>query len=156
VVDGAILQLLDRRYFTTGDFHETRAGACRLLAPLSHDLAALIPTYAAAVAPIAERTAHAIARTSPGQITLTTPLSRSNTTGAQTRGQRSAHRRTNPTAAVGRRTCRMCGTDLYGAARQLCPTCWPIARYDASSAAGEPTTMAGGHSSDTGKTSSPV
>jgi len=27
-----------------------------------------------------------------------------------------------------RRTCQQCGAQLYGSARKLCPTCWPITR----------------------------
>jgi CRISPR associated protein, Cas1 family len=67
------------------------------------------------------------ARDSPAKIDLRTPLSRANTTRAQTRGRRSAHRQTTPTAAA-RKTCQRCGADLYGSARKLCPTCWPVMR----------------------------
>jgi CRISPR-associated endonuclease Cas1 len=129
VVDRHILTLLDRRHFTRRDFHETPAGSCRLVPPLTHDLADAIPAYAAAVASLAEGVAHALARSSPGQITLTTPLSRANNVNTQVRGARSAHR-TPATSRQGRRTCRVCGADLYGSARQLCPTCWPVARNE--------------------------
>jgi hypothetical protein len=27
-----------------------------------------------------------------------------------------------------RKTCQRCGADLYGSARKLCPTCWPVMR----------------------------
>ena len=134
IADAAVLGLLQRRYFSFRDVHETRTGVCRLLAPLTHDIAAVIPDIAAAVAPIAEQIAHTIARSSPGRIRLTTPLSRANTTGGQSRGARSVNRRPTQPVVIGGRTCRMCGTDLYGAARQLCPTCWPVARYDSGNA----------------------
>lgn len=91
-VDRRVLQLLARRHFRAADFHETRTGACRILPPLTHQLADSIGDYAKLIAPIAEQVAHAIARTSPGKITLTTPLSRSNTAAVQTRGARTANR----------------------------------------------------------------
>jgi CRISPR-associated endonuclease Cas1 len=129
IVERQVLQLLDRRHFTTADVHETRTGACRLLPPLTHELAEALPGYAAAVAPFAEAVVHALAGSSPGKIALTTPLSRANTVNAQTRGAGSAHRRHDDTPAP-RRTCRSCGVELYGSARKLCPTCWPVARTE--------------------------
>ncbi len=122
-----VLQLLQSRHFRWSDLHETRQGACRLLAPLTHDLAEAIHSYAEAVAPLAEQVAHAIAATSPGKITLTTPLTRANVAAAQTRGRRGQNKRAT-VSAVGRATCRVCGVELYGRARKLCPTCWPVAR----------------------------
>jgi hypothetical protein len=129
IVERHVLQLLDRRHFTTADVHETRTGACRLLPPLTHELAEALPGYAAAVAPFAEAVVHALAGSSPGKIALTTPLSRANTVNAQTRGAGSAHRRHDDTSAP-RRTCRSCGVELYGSARKLCTICWPVARTE--------------------------
>jgi CRISPR-associated endonuclease Cas1 len=129
VAERHVLELLQQRYFHASDFHETRHGVCRLLPPLTHDLAQATPTYAAAVAPLAEQLAHALAMTSPGKISLTTPLTRANITNAQIRGKRRGNRRAAGTRAP-RRTCRTCGADLYGSARQLCPTCWPVARNE--------------------------
>lgn len=128
VVDAAVLRMLDRRYFRASDFHETAQGACRLLPPLTHELAEHMPTYARAIAPIAEHVAHALAESSPGQIELRTPLTRSNTTGAQQLGARSARRGTPPSAPKGSPTCRNCGTTLAEAKRQLCPAYWPVTR----------------------------
>ena len=129
IVERQVLQLLDRRHFTTADVHETRTGACRLLPPLTHELAEALPIYAAAVASFAEAIVHALAGSSPGKIALTTPLSRANTVNAQTRGAGSAHRRQDDTSAP-RRTCRSCGVELFGSARKLCTTCWPIQRQE--------------------------
>ncbi len=92
LVDAAILRLLGRRFFRASDFHETGQGACRLLPPLTHELAEHLPTYARAIAPIVEHVARTLASTSPGQIELRTPLTRSNTTRAQQPGARSARR----------------------------------------------------------------
>jgi CRISPR-associated endonuclease Cas1 len=148
IVDDVVLRLLETRWFSRRDLHETPQGSCRLVAPLTHELAAAVPNYASAVAPIAEQVAHTLAQSSPGKITLTTPLSRANTTGAQTRGARSARRRDSAPVQIGRRTCRMCGRDLYGAARQLCPTCWPVARYDSGAATPGGTTLGDGWTFD--------
>ncbi len=126
VVERHILTLLTARTFRAADFHETRRGACRLLEPLTHDLTLWMPTYATFIAPLAEKISHALARSSPGQIELRTPLSRANTTQAQQRGQRSANRRDPPTTM--RPACQQCGTDLYGSARKLCPSCWSVTR----------------------------
>ena len=96
LAESHVLRLLQHRYFRWADVHETRQGVCRLLAPLTHELAEAIPTYAAAVAPIAERVAHAIVKSSPGKIILTTPLSRANVKASQSLGARGSNRR--PTA----------------------------------------------------------
>jgi CRISPR-associated endonuclease Cas1 len=128
VVEDHVLRLLAERTFRVDDFAETREGRCRLLPPLTHQLAELLlPDLARAVAHPAEAIAHALAHNSPAKIDLRTPLSRANTTRAQTRGQRSEHRQSTPGVAA-RKTCQRCGADLYGSARKLCPTCWPVMR----------------------------
>ena len=79
----------------------TRPGrAFAVLPPLTHELAEVIPAYAAAVAPLAEQVAHTLARTSPGKINLSAPLSPANITNAQTRGKRSANRRVTGISAT--------------------------------------------------------
>lgn len=123
-VEQHVLELLAVRHFTTADFHETRQGACRLLPPLTHDLAARMSGYAQAVAPIAERVAHALASSSPGAVSLTTPLSRSNNVAAQTRRRPPAPHRGGDAMP----TCRSCGTQLYNKTRTFCSACWPVHR----------------------------
>ncbi len=127
VVERHVLQLLAARHFRASDLHETRQGACRLLPPLTHELAEQLPTLARAIAPHAEAVAHLLAHSSPGKIALRTPLSRQNNIGQQVRGQRSANRRElgQPTATP---TCRTCGAPLSDRRRQLCPACWPVTR----------------------------
>jgi CRISPR-associated endonuclease Cas1 len=130
VVEGHVLQLLGNRHFTAADFVETREGRCRLRPPLTHEIAEqLLPALARAVAGPAEAVAHILAGSSPSKIHLSTPLSRTNTSNAQLRGQRTAHRREAAGPTV-RPSCEKCGVDLYGSARKLCPTCWPVVRAD--------------------------
>lgn len=126
VAEQHVLQLLTARYFTTDDFHETPQGSCRLLPPLTHLVAEVLPDFAVAVAPLAEGIAHALAHSSPGPVRLRTPLSRSNYTAAQT-ARRSTPRQMPGTGAV-LPTCQTCGTQLYDRRRQLCTACWPVTR----------------------------
>ncbi len=128
LVERHVLQLLAARHFRASDFHETRQGACRLLPPLTHELAEQLPTLARAIAPHAEAVAHLLARSSPGKIELRTPLTRGNTTRAQQPGARSARRSGSPSAPKMSQTCRNCGTPLAESRRQLCPACWPVTR----------------------------
>jgi hypothetical protein len=120
-VERSVLTLLATRHFLAGDFHETRDGNCRLVPPLTHLIVGAMPSYATAIAPVAEGVAHAIAGSSPGKINLRTPLTRANNKGAQIRGARS-HKR-EPTSNVGPTpmpTCRSCGVELTERRRKLC------------------------------------
>jgi CRISPR-associated endonuclease Cas1 len=127
VVERHILTLLATRHFTSHDFHETRQGACRLLPPLTHELASHITDYAQAVAPIAEQVAHALASSSPGKIALTTPLSRHNMSAVQKRGSKPRLASTAP-AVKTMPTCKSCGTKLFNKTRQYCTACWTVTR----------------------------
>lgn len=129
LVDQHVLALLAARHFRTSDFYETRDGVCRILEPLTHELCERLPEYAAAAAPLAEGIAHALARSSPGNIDLRTPLTRANHTRAQTRGARSATRKA-PSSAEPMPTCRQCGEKLWERGRQLCSACWSVTRTE--------------------------
>jgi len=129
VVERLVLQLLAGRHLTKDDVTETRDGRCRLLPPLTHDVAELaLPLLRDAVAKPAEAVAHLLAGSSPSKIDLRTPLSRANTIAAQAPGARSSTTAAAP--AKTRPTCQQCGVDLYGSARKLCPTCWPVQRRE--------------------------
>ena len=79
------------------------------------------------MAPIAEEVVHAVAKTSPGKIRLTTPVEPTSPMPKLVVPE--APGGEQPRCHIGRRTCRTCGDELYGAARKLCPACWPVARY---------------------------
>jgi len=130
VVERQVLGLLAARHFTAADVAETRDGRCRLLPPLTHELAEhLLPALARAVAEPAEAVAHLLAGSSPGKVHLRTPLSRANSVNVQTRGRRTAQAKAAAPTKT-RPTCQKCGVDLYGSARKLCPTCWPVHRRE--------------------------
>lgn len=127
LVEDRVLELLSIRHVNRHDLTETPRGQCRLLPPLTHELAGWLPYLAREVAPYAEGIAHALAQASPAPIELRTPLTRARRTAAQTRGRRSAARTTpRPPRAIA--TCRTCGCELADPRRQLCPSCWPVAR----------------------------
>jgi len=82
-VDGFVLDLLERRTFRKVEFTETPEGHCRLRAPLTHELAELMPTWAQALAPIAEKVAHTLGQAMEGKYQAATPLTRSRNKSAQ-------------------------------------------------------------------------
>jgi CRISPR-associated endonuclease Cas1 len=73
-VDAFVLDLLARRTFRKVEFTETADGHCRLKAPLTHDLAETVPRWSQALAPIAERVAHALGQALAGKYVPATPL----------------------------------------------------------------------------------
>ena len=56
-VDRYVLELLNRRSFTKEDVFELLDGQCRLLPPLTHDLAVTAPRWARLVRPVADEVA---------------------------------------------------------------------------------------------------
>jgi len=128
VIDARVLTLLGRRHLRARDLHETTDGSCRLLAPLTHELAADLPYYARTVAPHAEAIGHALAQSHPAPVQLRTPLTRANARAVQTRsGKRASAHDPKPPPTI-TATCRTCGVELPDNHRRLCNTCWPITR----------------------------
>jgi len=95
LIDKGVLTVLATRRFRAADFHQTPAGQCRLLAPLTHDLAELSRTWLPDIARTAEYVAHSVAKDSPAPIPLRTPLTGANNIAAKSK--RSTRRR--PTQA---------------------------------------------------------
>ncbi len=126
IVDQHVLELLNNRHLRAEDFHETRTGVCRLLPPLTHELVQLMPDLARAVAPIAEKVAHAIARSCPSKIELRTPLTRAKTRAAQASARSAPRQPAGPPASMP--TCRSCGATLFERRRRLCSSCWSVTR----------------------------
>ena len=65
-VDGFVLELLHFHTFAVSEFFETRQGVCRVLPPLTHQLAEMSPRWTKAIAPVAEATAQAFLRFQSG------------------------------------------------------------------------------------------
>ena len=83
LVDSYVLELLATRTFKKGDFLETPDGHCRLLAPLTHELAESLSLWAKEIAPIAEYVAHLYGKSLGGKYVAATPLTRDRTKAAQ-------------------------------------------------------------------------
>jgi hypothetical protein len=100
-VDGFALRLFERRWFRASDFHETRKGVCRVLPPITHELAETSLIWADAAAPVAEGVARMMGkprRVRPGVLA-------------------------SPPQATKRRICRHCGRKVESRTRQYCDRC---------------------------------
>ncbi len=93
-IDAYILELIGSRTFSADDFHETRRGACRILQPLTHELAATLLTWAQRLGPVAEQTASLLHPQSEWVQPLPTPL-----TQARRKKGRDQHRRSQAVPA---------------------------------------------------------
>ena len=66
-VEGFVLDMVEHRTFRKAEFTETSDGHVRLLAPLTHELAETMPTWARSLAPFAEKVAHTLGRAMDGK-----------------------------------------------------------------------------------------
>jgi len=133
-VDRFVLDLLERRTFRKAEFTETADGHCRLLAPLTHELAETLPTWAKALAPYAESAAHSLGQAIEGKYAATTPLTtrRSRDAAAKVRARSAATSRRRvtadrsrqaPAAETQERWCLDCGGRVYNARHIRCTDC---------------------------------
>jgi CRISPR-associated endonuclease Cas1 len=122
-VDQYVLDLLERRVFRAHDFHETRRGVCRLLSPMTKQLAETAPTWGGLIAPVAEQVATILARAPGSRIDrLTTPLTNTNRQAGRD-GMRRTARTGRPRAPKPPPTCQRCGGELPHPERRVCDTC---------------------------------
>jgi CRISPR-associated endonuclease Cas1 len=126
-VDRHVLELLTATTFRARDFHETGRGVCRILPPLTHRLAEVMPAMAAAVEPIVVRLGHLFDRT-------VTPADVRRVEFGKPR--RPEHRRTishtKPVSLPPFAACRTCGTILPDDRRDpYCADCAPNRSTDA-------------------------
>ncbi|MGH9291814.1 MAG: CRISPR-associated endonuclease Cas1 [Acidimicrobiales bacterium] len=82
-VETFVLDMLARRTFRKADFVETPDGHVRLMAPVSHELAEMMPRWAQSLAPVAEKVAHMLGAAMEGKYSPATPLTRRRTRDAQ-------------------------------------------------------------------------
>ena len=116
LIDQYVIDLVRTHTFSRRDFHETRTGQCRILEPLTHDLAATMPRWAELLAPHAETVAHTLSATAEGVLRVRRPL---------TGRPKTAPRTTTGTATVAKpgRNCPECGGLLGDIRRVRCPRC---------------------------------
>jgi len=143
-VDAWFLTFLENNTLRSNDFHETRQGNCRILAPLTHVLAETLPVWRRLAAPAAEDVARAFAR--DADIPVHTPLTetrrsegrrnagraRASRVDETTRGpQAFAMSAMNPDATERSlvERCAICGSDLPRASRRkFCDQCLPTSQ----------------------------
>jgi CRISPR-associated endonuclease Cas1 len=122
-VDSIVLGLLATRTLRARDFHETRQGNCRILAPLTHELARTTSMWRSNVGPIVEAFAQMVAATSFKIDAIPTPLTQAN----RSAGRASVRRRPRATirmSDLARTTCTGCGGRVVGQ-RRYCDACRP-------------------------------
>jgi CRISPR-associated endonuclease Cas1 len=122
-IDTYVLRLIRDRRWSRQEFTELRDGTCRLLAPLTHELADTMLTWANQVAPIAEDVASLLAKTNDVRGRLPTPLTQSNRSrGRQAQRTQPARRRMTQPRPPGA-SCETCGTRLSDTSRRVCDSC---------------------------------
>jgi hypothetical protein len=138
-VDGYLLQLISDRTFRASDFYETRKGVCRLLAPLTHELAATAPVWGEALAPIAERVATMLTKAPGARIDrLATPLTNANRHAGREQMRRRPASVKKPPQVKPDRRCHRCGGELPHPRRVYCDECLPHFQREQLERAGAP------------------
>lgn len=129
-VDAYVLDLISRRTFTAGDFMETRKGACRILAPVTHILAETTSQWAQAIAPVVEQTCRLLLSDKGNrQQAFPTLLTQTNRRAVPGRTRRPA-KRTVAKAPLPAGTCSLCGAALPSPDRIVCDDCLPERRQE--------------------------
>jgi CRISPR-associated endonuclease Cas1 len=124
-IDAYLLDLLDAHIFRAVDFTETRQGACRILAPLTHVLADTTASWAGTIAPIAERVVRTLeGRSGSPSRRGTTPLTQANRRARSTTPTKSRRTVEPP------KGCRECGTPVANNQRALCDNCLADSRTE--------------------------
>jgi CRISPR-associated endonuclease Cas1 len=129
LVDRFVLRILTERGFRGADFVETRQGACRVLSPLSHELASTMLDWRALVGAVAERVATLLLSGRAGpSARQPTPLTGTNRSLGRLSTKDRPVRRTSPAGAA-RPACAHCGEPVPNG-RRVCDTCLPTERAE--------------------------
>jgi CRISPR-associated endonuclease Cas1 len=127
-VDAFLLELLDKRTFRASDFAETRSGICRVLAPLTHELAESATRWSGTVGTLAEQVAAAFAKMSGGKVRrVSTPI----TQRSRAASVRQSFGHETPKPSQTRKvapTCRSCGAPTPRRDYLYCDECRPAAK----------------------------
>ena len=139
-----VLDMLATRTFRKSDFVETEEGNVRVRAPLTHELAKMLPRWARSLAPVAERVTHMLGRAMDGRYVPVTPLTsarlrtaqaivKARKTEAEGRARRKAPKQ-RPVEAVASPlyVCPDCGSPVANPRHVLCPPCQETAGHTAS------------------------
>jgi hypothetical protein len=129
-VDRYLLALLRDRVFRPSDFHETQRGNCRLLAPLTHELAETLPAWRKLIAPVAERVAALLLEREPATRQLPTPLTEANRRADRARRHNHTQTPTHAKAPRPERRCKRCDGELPHRGRVYCDDCLPHYQRD--------------------------
>jgi hypothetical protein len=125
-VDAYVLDMLSSRTFSRRDFVETRRGVCRILAPLSHELASTATLWAQALAPVVEEACQQLAHLPGSRVgDLATPLTGSSRGKAQDPKRKSGQRSRRASTPKLPPTCSRCGGQLPRRGRVYCDDCLP-------------------------------
>jgi hypothetical protein len=129
-VDAYALDLFARRIFAAADFAETRKGACRILAPVTHILAETTRLWARAIGPVVEATCRILLHDKGASEAFPTLLT-------QAKKRRAARRSLNEQdAALPKQclqpvaSCPSCGGSLPSPDRAVCDDCLPERRKE--------------------------
>ena len=123
-VDSYVLELLQARVFLASDFFETRQGVCRIMSPLTHELAETATQWAQRVAPAAEWAAGMFAA-APGSRIRKIPTSLTQTRRSAGRDgiRRNPRKQPRPPKPMLAGVCHSCGVVLASSKRSYCDDC---------------------------------
>jgi CRISPR-associated endonuclease Cas1 len=129
-VDRRVLDLVEGHAFRKKDFHETRQGACRVLAPLTHHLSEMAPVLRASVGPIAEAVARMVVEEQGARTTVPTPITQRKRSAGRDAVRKGAARPAAVRPASLPNGCQSCGVVL-APGRILCDECLPEVKNEA-------------------------
>jgi len=127
-VDAFVLELLSSRVLGVKDFHETRQGVCRVLAPLTHELTSAAPTFGQEIARATERVAKMLLGKT--RVPVPTPLTEDNRSAGREGVRRSKRRAARSKLHRLAQACISCGVVLPDTSRTYCDDCLPERRQE--------------------------
>lgn len=129
-VDSYVLRLLSERTFSARDFSEAPSGAVRISSGLAAELAATLPAWERASAPVCEQIARMLG--APSGIRVPTKLTQDARSSGRS-GIRRGKRKLPAVPAPRNRSCQTCGALVVGK-RTFCDGCLPERRAQVAEA----------------------